>query len=63
VRFSGKIAIVTGGAGGVGTALVRRLTREGAAVMVADLSADGCRSLVEEIAAVGRGLLHEELGA
>ena len=53
MRFSGKVAIVTGGAGGVGRALVRTLTREGAAVMVADLSADGCRSLVEEIENAG----------
>jgi meso-butanediol dehydrogenase / (S,S)-butanediol dehydrogenase / diacetyl reductase len=53
MRFSGKVAIVTGGAGGVGRALVRTLTREGAAVMVADVSADGCRSLVEEIEATG----------
>jgi NAD(P)-dependent dehydrogenase (short-subunit alcohol dehydrogenase family) len=55
VRFSGKAAIVTGGAGGVGRALVRRLTREGAGVMVADVSADGCRLLVEEIDATGGG--------
>ena len=48
-RFAEKVAVVTGGAGGVGRALVRALTHEGAAVMVADLSADGCRSLVEEI--------------
>jgi meso-butanediol dehydrogenase / (S,S)-butanediol dehydrogenase / diacetyl reductase len=53
VRFSGKVAIVTGGAGGVGRALVRRLTREGAAVMVADLSADGCRDIVDEIEPTG----------
>jgi NAD(P)-dependent dehydrogenase (short-subunit alcohol dehydrogenase family) len=49
VRFSEKVAIVTGGAGGVGRALVRKLTREAAAVMVADVSADGCRSLVDEV--------------
>jgi meso-butanediol dehydrogenase / (S,S)-butanediol dehydrogenase / diacetyl reductase len=41
VRFSDKVAIVTGGAGGVGRALVRTLLREGAAVMVADVSVDG----------------------
>ena len=33
MRFSGKVAIVTGGAGGVGRALVRKLTREGTAVI------------------------------
>jgi meso-butanediol dehydrogenase/(S,S)-butanediol dehydrogenase/diacetyl reductase len=47
--LSGKVAIVTGGAGGVGRALVRKLTREGAAVMVADAAADGCRALAAEI--------------
>lgn len=57
MRFSGKVAIVTGGAGGVGRALVRTLTREGAAVMVADLSADGCRALVEEIESAGVGVV------
>ena len=49
MRFSKKVAVVTGGAGGVGRALIRKLTSEGAAVMVADLSADGCRSLVDEL--------------
>jgi meso-butanediol dehydrogenase/(S,S)-butanediol dehydrogenase/diacetyl reductase len=49
MRFRKKVAVVTGGAGGVGRALVRKLTGEGAAVMVADLSAEGCRTLVEEI--------------
>jgi len=53
VRFAKKIAVVTGGAGGVGRALIRKLTGEGAAVMVADLSAGGCRSLVEEIGTAG----------
>lgn len=53
MRFSGRIGIVTGGAGGVGRALVRKLTREGAAVMVADISMAGCRSLAEEVEADG----------
>jgi meso-butanediol dehydrogenase / (S,S)-butanediol dehydrogenase / diacetyl reductase len=53
LRFSGKIAIVTGGAGGVGRALVCKLTREEAVVMVADLSEEGSRSLAEEIEAAG----------
>ncbi|RNG38341.1 SDR family NAD(P)-dependent oxidoreductase [Streptomyces botrytidirepellens] len=53
MRFSGKVAIVTGGAGGVGKALVRKLTGEGAAVMVADVSAEGCQSLTKDIEAAG----------
>jgi meso-butanediol dehydrogenase/(S,S)-butanediol dehydrogenase/diacetyl reductase len=36
-RFAGKVAIVTGGASGIGAATVARLASEGARVMVADL--------------------------
>jgi meso-butanediol dehydrogenase / (S,S)-butanediol dehydrogenase / diacetyl reductase len=36
-RFAGKVAIVTGGASGIGAATVARLASEGAKVMVADL--------------------------
>ena len=34
-RFEGEIAIVTGGAMGIGKAVVERLAREGASVLVA----------------------------
>ncbi|MEJ5975872.1 SDR family oxidoreductase [Novosphingobium sp. PS1R-30] len=36
-RFEGKVAIVTGGARGIGAAIVARLVAEGANVLVADL--------------------------
>jgi meso-butanediol dehydrogenase / (S,S)-butanediol dehydrogenase / diacetyl reductase len=36
-RFAGKIAIVTGGANGIGAATVARLAFEGAKVMIADI--------------------------
>ena len=36
-RLTGKVAIVTGGAGGIGEAIVARFASEGAEVMVADL--------------------------
>lgn len=36
-RFAGKVAIVTGGANGIGAAIVDRLAGEGAKVMIADL--------------------------
>jgi 2,3-dihydroxy-2,3-dihydro-p-cumate dehydrogenase len=38
--LDGRVAIVTGGGQGIGLAIVRRLTAEGARVMVADLDAD-----------------------
>lgn len=37
-RFANKVALVTGGASGIGAATVERLSREGALVMVADIS-------------------------
>lgn len=40
MRFAGKVAVVTGGARGIGAAIVRRLSGEGAEVVVADI-ADG----------------------
>ena len=49
-RFRDKVAIVTGGAGGIGSATARLLAREGARVLISDLIADG-----EEVAAGMRG--------
>ncbi|MGW2830983.1 SDR family NAD(P)-dependent oxidoreductase [Streptomyces sp. NPDC001286] len=40
-----RVAIVTGGAGGIGSALVARLAREGARVVVTDLDADSARAV------------------
>ncbi len=48
-RLSGRAAIVTGGAKGIGRHYVERLAAEGAAVMIADV-ADG-RAAAEEVAA------------
>ena len=48
-RFAGKIAIVTGGASGIGAAFVRRVHGEGAAVMIADLDVSGGEALAAEL--------------
>lgn len=52
-RLEGKTAIVTGAAGGLGSAICRLFAREGAAVAVADLDLEGARALAGEIAAAG----------
>lgn len=52
-RFTDRVAVITGGAGGIGKATALRLATEGAAVAIIDLpSADGA-SIVTEIQALG----------
>jgi NAD(P)-dependent dehydrogenase (short-subunit alcohol dehydrogenase family) len=51
-RFEGKVAIVTGGANGIGRSIVEELCKEGARVVIADLDGSG-NDLVQELAAAG----------
>ena len=48
-RLQGKIAIVTGGANGIGQAVCRRFTEEGATVVVADINVAGGQALAAEL--------------
>src|SRR5436190_10384685 len=52
-RLEGKIALITGAASGIGRAQALLFAREGAAVVVADLNADGAKQVVSEIEAAG----------
>lgn len=47
--LDGRTAMVTGAAGGIGSAVVRRLAAEGAAVIAVDRDADGLQPLVDEL--------------
>ncbi len=49
-KLSGRRALVTGGAQGLGEAMARRLGAEGAAVAVADLNASGAEPVARAIA-------------
>jgi 2,3-dihydroxy-2,3-dihydro-p-cumate dehydrogenase len=49
-RLQGRVAIVTGGAQGIGKAIAGRLAREGAAVMIADLQDQRSAATAAEIA-------------
>jgi 2-keto-3-deoxy-L-fuconate dehydrogenase len=48
-RLDGKIALVTGGASGIGAATCRELTRAGAHVIIADLNLPAAQSLAAEL--------------
>lgn len=52
-ELDGQVAIVTGGARGIGRAIALRLACEGAAVVVADLDEKGAGQVAEEIQAEG----------
>jgi NAD(P)-dependent dehydrogenase (short-subunit alcohol dehydrogenase family) len=50
---AGKVAVVTGGAGGIGSATARALAREGAGVAVVDIDRAGAERVATEIEAAG----------
>jgi NAD(P)-dependent dehydrogenase (short-subunit alcohol dehydrogenase family) len=59
--FSGKIAIVTGGASGIGRAFCLELARRGAVVVTADRDGDGARAVAAEVVRAGGQATAEEL--
>jgi len=48
-RLQGKVAIVTGGASGIGAASARRLAAEGARVAIGDINAEAADRLADEL--------------
>jgi NAD(P)-dependent dehydrogenase (short-subunit alcohol dehydrogenase family) len=48
-KLDDKVAIITGGSGGIGAAAARRFTAEGARVMLVDVNEDALRGVVSEI--------------
>ena len=52
-RFENKVAIVTGGAGGIGAAIAGRLASEGATVVVSDVNLEAAQAVAQAIEAAG----------
>ena len=52
-EFAGKVALVTGGASGIGEVVARMLAQQGASVLVVDLNEEGANRVAGEIGNAG----------
>ena len=56
-RFQDRVALVTGGASGIGAAVAQRLAEEGARVAIGDLDGDRAEAAAAELRGIGPGAI------
>ena len=60
-RLKGKVAVVTGGARGIGRAISLRLALDGADIVTADVNLSGAESVAEEVRSLGRSAIARQV--
>ncbi len=60
-ELEGRVALITGGGGGIGRAIALTLAGEGMRVVVADIEADAAEAVAAELAAAGAEAIAETL--
>ncbi len=58
-RLDGKVALITGAAGGIGAAAARSFAHEGARLLLSDADEDRARQLAEELGGGARAMRHD----
>ena len=62
-RFTGKTAVITGGASGIGLAIARRFLAEGGRVVANDISQDRIVTLQSELGPKGIAMRGDRAGS